>query len=184
MNCSLAAQMVLRYTEAPIPRTEQPSCVSGWGCSGWREQTRGSNLLLLDHYPSATFKEFWGPVATGWFAMHCRWKYPNTNFHYAQAIWQEKWLMHQIEANKQHFALIGWLNHLGVWTPYSITKTQKWPKLTFKRPATSFFSNREKAISYSKSAYQAVWKGMRETRRWNRKLKEATLLFITSCRLA
>ena len=44
---------------------------------------------------------------------------------------RKRWLIHQNDANKEYFALIRWLDHLGDWTPHSITKTvkigQNWP---------------------------------------------------------
>ena len=106
--------------------------------SGWQDQTRA--LLLLDHYPSATFKEIWAPVATGWSAMHCRWKSPNTNGHCVQTIGQNKM-----------FDVPNWSEYAAFYS-YRMTKSprglnslqynenyQKRPKLTLKRPAASFF---------------------------------------------
>ena len=42
-----------------------------------------------------------------------------------ELIDRKRWFMHQNEANKQYFALIRWLYHIGDWTPHSMTRTVK-----------------------------------------------------------
>ena len=66
------------------------------------------------------------------------------------------WLMHENEANKQYFAIIRWLAHLGDWITHSMTKTVKIGQNWLSNGLLQIFPKFEKLIPYLKSAPQTA----------------------------